>query len=94
MTSNAKHYRKQGMLLKQDEQFSKAIVALNKAIELGVSNQGRIQMSIAESYFYLEKYKKAYAAIQKAMKDPSARKSAKGWKSFIVDTARRKNITI
>ncbi|AAZ27041.1 MULTISPECIES: tetratricopeptide repeat protein [Colwellia] len=94
MTSDAKHYRKQGMLLKQDEQFSKAIVALNKAIELGVSNQGRIHMSIAESYFYLEKYKKAYAAIQKAMKDPSARKSAKGWKSFIVDTARRKNVTI
>lgn len=94
MTSNAKHYRKQGMLLKQDEQFAKAIVALNKAIELGVSNQGRIHMSIAESYFYLEKYKKAYAAIQKAMKDPSARKSAKGWKSFIVDTARRKNVTI
>ncbi len=94
MTSDPKHYRKQGMLLKQDEQFAKAIVALNKAIELGVSNQGRIHMSIAESYFYLEKYKKAYAAIQKAMKDPSARKSAKGWKSFIVDTARRKNVAI
>ncbi|NQY48890.1 MAG: hypothetical protein HRT50_07265 [Colwellia sp.] len=94
MTTNAKHYRKQGMLLKQDEQFAKAIVALNKALELGVSNQGRIHMSIAESYFYLEKYKKAYAAILKAMKDPKSRKSAKGWKSFIVDTARRKNVTI
>jgi len=94
MTTNAKHYRKQGMLLKQDEQFAKAIVAFDKAIELGVSNQGRINMSIAESYFYLEKYKKAYAAIQKAMKDPSSRKSAKGWKSFIVDTAKRKNVTI
>ncbi|KGJ96319.1 tetratricopeptide repeat protein [Colwellia psychrerythraea] len=94
MTSSAKHYRKQGMLLKQDEQFAKAIVALNKAIELGVSNQGRIHMSIAESYFYLEKYKQAYAAIQKAIKDPKSRKSARGWKSFIVDTAKRKNVTI
>ena len=94
MTNEAKHYRKQGMLLKQDEQFAKAIVALNKAIELGVSNQGRINMSIAESYFYLEKYKQAYAAIQKAMKDPSARKYAKSWKNFIVDTAKRKKVTI
>jgi tetratricopeptide (TPR) repeat protein len=94
MTTNAKHYRKQGMLLKQDEQFAKAVVALNKAIELGVSKQGRIHMSIAESYFYLEKYKKAYAAIQKAMKDPGTRKSAKGWKSFIIDTAKRKKVTI
>jgi len=94
MTSSAKHYRKQGMLLKQDEQFAKAIVAFDKALELGVKNQGNIHASIAESYFYLEKYKKAYAAIQKAMKDPSARRSAKSWKSFIVDTARRKNVTI
>jgi len=94
MTSNAKHYRKQGMLLKQDEQFAKAIVAFDKALELGVKKEGNIHASIAESYFYLEKYKKAYAAIQKAMKDPSARRSAKSWKSFIVDTARRKNVTI
>jgi len=94
MTNEAKHYRKQGMLLKQDEQFSKAVVALNKSLELGIKNKGRIHMSIAESYFYLEKYKKAYAAIQKAMKDPKSRKSAKGWKSFIVDTAKRKKVSI
>ena len=94
MTNEAKHYRKQGMLLKQDEQFTKAILALNKALELGVKNKGRIHMSIAESYFYLEKYKKAYVAINKAMEDPKSRKSAKSWKGFIVDTARRKKVSI
>lgn len=94
MTNEAKHYRKQGMLLKQDEQFAKAIPALNKAIKLGVKNKGRIYMSIAESYFYLEKYKQAYAAINKAMDDPKSRKAAKGWKGFIADTARRKKVSI
>jgi len=94
MTNEAKHYRKQGMLLKQDEQFAKAIPALNKAIELGAKNEGRIYMSIAESYFYLENYKQAYAAINKAMEDPKSRKAAKGWKGFIVDTAKRKNVSI
>lgn len=94
MTGEAKHYRKQGMLLKQDEQFAKAIPALNKALEIGIKNKGRLYMSIAESYFYLEKYKKAYAAINKAMDDPKSRKAAKGWKGFISDTARRKNIAI
>jgi len=94
MTNEAKHYRKQGMLLKQDEQFTKAIVSLNKALELGIKDKGRIHMSIAESYFYLEKYKKAYAAIQKAIKDPKARKSAKSWKSFIVATAKNKKVSI
>ena len=51
-------------------------------------------MSIAECYFYLEKYKPAYAAIKKAMKDPKSRKSARGWVSFIKDTARRKKVSI
>jgi tetratricopeptide (TPR) repeat protein len=94
MTNLAKHYSKQGMLLKQDEQFKPAIVALTKAIELGVTNEGRLQMSIAESHFYLEQYKQAYKAISLAMKDPKTRKSAKGWESFIKDTALRKNVSI
>jgi len=94
MTNEAKHYRKQGMLLKQDEQFSNAIKVLKKALDLGIKNQGSIYMSIAESYFYLEKYKQAYAAIKKAMEDPRTRKTARSWKGFIVDTAKRKNVSL
>ncbi|GAA0816676.1 tetratricopeptide repeat protein [Colwellia sp. D2M02] len=94
MTSEAKHYRKQGMLLKQDEQFTKAVSALNKALDLNIDDQGKIHMSIAECYYYLEDYKKAYTAIQKAIKDPSSRKYAQGWKTYIVDAAKRKNVSI
>ncbi len=94
MTNEAKHYSKQGSLLAQDEQFKKAVVALEKALNLGVKNKGRTYMSIAESQFYLGNYKKAYAAIQNAMKDPKTRKSAKGWVSYIKDTAKRKGKSI
>lgn len=94
MTNLAKHYSKQGMLLKQDEQFKTAIVALNKALELGVKNEGKLHMSIAESHFYLEQYKQAYKAINLAMKDPKTRKTAKSWVSFIKDTAQRKKVSI
>lgn len=94
MTNEAKHYRKQGMLLKQDEQFSAAIIALDKSIELGIEDAGKIYMSIGESYFYLEKYKLANDALQKAVKDPKARKSAKAWIATVVDVAKRKNISI
>ncbi|WP_085299126.1 tetratricopeptide repeat protein [Cognaticolwellia mytili] len=94
MTNLAKHYSKQGMLLKQDEQFKAAIVALNKALELGVKNKGKLHMSIAESHFYLEQYKQAYKAINLAMKDPKTRKTAKSWKGFIQDTAQRKKVSI
>lgn len=94
MTNEAKHYSKQGTLLAQDEQFAKAVVALNKAIDLGIKNKGRLYMSIAESHFYLAQYKQAYAAIQNAMKDPKTRKGAKGWVTYIKDTAARKGKSI
>ena len=94
MTNLSKHYSKQGMLLNQDEQFAKAIVALKKAIEIGVKNPGRLNQSIAESYFYLENYKQAYVYINKALKDPKSRRTAKGWVSFIEDTAKRKKVSI
>ncbi len=94
MTNEAKHYSKQGTLLAQDEQYKKAVVALNKALDLGIDNEGRVHMSIAESHFYLGQYKEAYAAIQNAMKDPKTRKNAKGWVSYIKDTAQRKGKAI
>lgn len=90
MTNESKHYSKQGMLLNQDEQFAKAIVALKKALDLGVKYPGRLHQSIAESYFYLENYKQANVYIQKALKDPKSRRTAKGWVSYIKDTAVRK----
>jgi tetratricopeptide (TPR) repeat protein len=94
MTNLSKHYSKQGMLLNQDEQFAKAITALKKAIEIGVQNPGRLNQSIAESYFYLGNYKQAYVYIQQALKDPKSRRTAKGWVSYIKDTATRKIVTI
>ena len=94
MTNLSKHYSKQGMLLNQDEQYAKAIVALKKAIEIGVKNSGRLNQSIAESYFYLENYKQAYVYVKKAMKDPKSRRTAKGWVNFIKDTAARKKVSI
>ena len=94
LTNEAQHYRKQGMLLKQDEQFKSAIVVLNKALEKGAKSPGRLYMSLAESHFYLGQYKQANVEIKKAMKDPKTRKVARSWVSFIEDTARRKNVAI
>lgn len=94
LTNEAQHWRKQGMLLKQDEQFKGSIVALNKALEKDVTNKGSIYMSLAESHFYLGQYKQAHAEIKRAMQDPKSRKAARSWKSFIEDTARRKGVAI
>jgi len=94
MTDKVRYYRKAAMLFKQDEQYAKAIKVFKKALEKTTDNKGRIYMAMAESYFYLEKYKQAYAAIKKAMQDPKSRKGAKSWKSFIKDTAERKKVAV
>ena len=94
MTNDAKHYSKQGMLLNQDEQFAKGIVALKKALDVGVKNSGRLYQSIAESYYYLGIYKQANVYIQKAIKEPKSRRTAKGWAVYIKEAALRKNVSI
>ena len=94
LTNEAQHWRKQGMLLKQGEQFKGSIVALNKALDKDVKNKGSIYMSLAESHFYLGQYKQAHVEIKRAMQDPKSRKAARSWKSFIEDTARRKGVAI
>lgn len=90
LSNNPKHYRRQGMLLQQSEQYDAATVALQKAIDLGIENSGRVYMTMAEAYFYQEKYPQATKAIKKAQEDPKTRKAARAWASYIADTAERK----
>lgn len=90
LSNNAKHYRRQGMLLQQSEQYNAATVALQKALDLDIDNKGRVYMTLAEAYFYQNKFKQATAAIKKAQEDPKTRKAARAWASYIRDTAERK----
>ncbi|MFK3860503.1 hypothetical protein [Pseudoalteromonas rhizosphaerae] len=91
---DAELYRKAGSLLLQSQNYSAAVVRLNKALELGSDKTGTIYSDLAEAYYYQEKYKQAYAAITKAMDDPRTRKFAKGWSVFIKDKAARNGVKI
>ncbi|MBB1294576.1 MAG: tetratricopeptide (TPR) repeat protein [Pseudoalteromonas rhizosphaerae] len=91
---DAELYRKAGSLLLQSQNYSAAVVRLNKALEFGSDKKGTIYSDLAEAYYYQEKYKQAYAAITKAMDDPRTRKFAKGWSVFIKDKAARNGVKI
>jgi len=91
---DAELYRKAGSLLLQSQNYSSAVVRLNKALELGSDKTGTIYTDLAEAYYYQEKYKQAYAAIVKAMDDPRTRKFAKGWSTYIKDKAARNGVKI
>ena len=91
---DAELYRKAGSLLLQSEKFSAAVVRLNKALELGSDKKGTIYSDLAEAFYYQGKYKQAYAAITKAMDDPSTRRFAKGWATYIKDKDARNGVKI
>ncbi|WP_448547902.1 tetratricopeptide repeat protein [Thalassotalea fusca] len=94
MTNLTKHYEKQAVLFKQDEQFKPAIVAYNKALEGGSKNKGTIYMGLAECHFYLGQYKEAHSAIVKAADYPKTKRAATSWASYIKETAQRKKVKI
>ncbi|WP_371377307.1 hypothetical protein [Thalassotalea aquiviva] len=90
ISNDPKHYRRQGMLLQQAQQYDAATQALQKALDLDIDDKGRVYMTLAEAYFYQNKFKKATVAITEAQKDPKTRKAARAWASYIKDTAERK----
>ncbi|WP_199608863.1 tetratricopeptide repeat protein [Flocculibacter collagenilyticus] len=92
--NDAELYRKQGSLLNESERYAEAIPVFEKALKHGSKKRGRIYLSMAEAYFYQEKYKEAHEAIKNAMKDPSTKRTARSWASYIKDTAKRKGQSI
>ncbi|WP_105258366.1 tetratricopeptide repeat protein [Pseudoalteromonas sp. T1lg88] len=92
--SDAELFRKAGSLRLQAQQFDSAVALLNKALDLGSEKKGAIYSDLAEAYLQQEKYKLAYAAISKAAEDPSTRKFARSWKTFIKDKAQRNGVSL
>ncbi|TLX50653.1 hypothetical protein CWC31_10710 [Pseudoalteromonas ruthenica] len=92
--NDAELFRKAGALRLQEEQFDKAVVLLKRALDEGSDKKGTIYSDLAEAYLQQEKYKQAYAAITKAAEDPSTRKFARSWKTFIKDKAQRNGVSL
>lgn len=91
---DAELYGRAGGLLLQNQQYSAAVVRLNKALELGTEKKGSAYADLAEAYYYQDKFKQAYSAIVKAQDDPRTRKFAKSWANFIKDKAQRRGVSL
>jgi tetratricopeptide (TPR) repeat protein len=90
LSSDADLYRRQANVLMVLEDYKAAVTAFNKSLDAGIKRKGQVYMGLAEAHFYLENWKDAYAAILEAKKDNSTKNSARGWESYIKDTAQRK----
>lgn len=92
--NNADLYRKQGLLLMSAEDYKGAVVAFEKALELGIEEPGRIHFSLMEANFYQNKFRTAYKYVLEAKKSKQLRRNAEAWAPYIKEKAKNRGITI
>ncbi|RCU49410.1 hypothetical protein DU002_10810 [Corallincola holothuriorum] len=94
LTGDANYWRKLANLQLQNQNYQQAADAYHKALELGVTNPGRIYMSLVEAYLYQNNYKDAYASVLKAKEYPNTKKSATSWTAYIREKAGRNGVKL
>ncbi|TAA47698.1 tetratricopeptide repeat protein [Corallincola spongiicola] len=94
MTDKPDYWRKLANLQLQNQNYSAAVEAYNKALELGAKDPGRIYMSLVEAFLYQNKYRDAYASVLKAKEYPNTKKSATSWTAYIREKAGRNGVKL
>jgi tetratricopeptide (TPR) repeat protein len=94
LSSDPEHYRKQGILLLAAERYKEALKALQKALDEGADNKGRIHMAMMEANFYTGNFKTAHVHVKEAKKDKSTARSARSWEPYIKEKAKNRGIKI
>ncbi|WP_192954830.1 tetratricopeptide repeat protein [Gallaecimonas mangrovi] len=95
---NGKDFLKQGNLLLEQEKYSDAIKALNKAVAaktgLSDSEPGRAHLGLAQAYLYSKKYLEAIKQLQLAEKYKETAKTARNWEGYVKEEARGNGVDL
>ena len=94
MSSDPALYYKQGESLYLSEQYKDALTVLQKAIDSGADNLGRVHMLMMEASFYSGDFKTAYVHVLEAKKDSSTARSARSWEPYIKEKAKNRGISL
>lgn len=94
MSSDPDMYRKQGDMLYADYRYNESLIAMQKALDGGSDNLGRIHLTMMEANFYKGSYRSAYKHVLEAKKDKSTRRSARSWAPFIKEKAKIKGVKL
>ncbi|RVU37258.1 hypothetical protein EOE67_11765 [Rheinheimera riviphila] len=93
LENDGEAYRRQGTALLMAGKESAAVPALQKALEVGVKDKGRVHLAMMEAYFYQAKLKDAYRQNQLA-RDNGQAKAASSWAGYIKERAEKKGISL
>lgn len=86
-------YRRQGDTLTMIDKNSDAIVAFNKALDLGVKDRGKVHASMIGAYFYQGKMREAHQQVQLA-RQHGQEKMANSWAGWVKERAEKKGIKL
>lgn len=87
-------YRKQGVLLLSAEDYKGAIKALDKALEEGADQEGRIHIALMEANIYIGNFKQAMVHVREAKKDKGVARNARAWEPYIKEKAKNRGIKL
>jgi len=86
-------YRRQGDSLTMIDKHGDAIVAFNKALDLGVKERGKVHASMIGAYFYQGKMREAHQQVQLA-RQHGQEKIANSWAGWVKERAEKKGIKL
>jgi tetratricopeptide (TPR) repeat protein len=94
MKNDADYYRKQGILLLAAEDYKGALNALQKALDGGSDQEGRIHIAMMEAHIYTGNFKQAIFHVREAKKDSGLSRTARAWEPYIKEKAKNRGIKL
>jgi len=86
-------YRRQGDALAMANKNAEAASALQKALELGTKDKGKVHVSLIGAYFYQGKMREAYQHVLLA-RQHGQEKMANSWGPYVKERAEKKGIKL
>ncbi|RUO59564.1 hypothetical protein CWI71_08780 [Pseudidiomarina insulisalsae] len=90
----ANYYRKKGTAHLRAEEYDDAADAYLQALNAGHDQPGPIYMSLAEAYFYQNKFSDALEYVQEAQEYDDQRRNARSWESYIRSKASNLGVSL
>ncbi|GAC14064.1 tetratricopeptide repeat protein [Aliiglaciecola lipolytica] len=91
---DADYYRKQGILLLAAEDYKGSINALQKALDKGAEQTGRIHIAMMEANIYTGNFRQAMVHVREAKKDKNVERTARAWEPYIKEKAKNRGIKV
>ncbi|TRY29447.1 tetratricopeptide repeat protein [Aliiglaciecola sp. M165] len=88
------YYRKQGILLHAAEDYKGALNALQKALDKGADQKGRIHIAMMEAHIYTGNFRQAMVHVREAKKDKNVERTARAWEPYIKEKAKNRGIKV